>query len=223
MVDLPDEEKKRLVQEACESAFAHDFISELPNGYETMIGERGASLSGGQKQRIVIARSIISNPKVLLLDEATSALDPNAEKIVQTALNNVAKGRTMISIAHRLSTIRTADQIIVMSKGQVLETGTHSELIKMNGKYASLVRSQDLGDGDAADSDGADEVKPGEALELATSRASAGAQSVEVKAEKEISYGLLHGLWIIVKEQPELWWHLAAIAACGIAGGKHLS
>ncbi|KAJ6786948.1 hypothetical protein PWT90_04585 [Aphanocladium album] len=222
MIDLPEEEKRRLVQEACESSYAHDFVSELPNGYDTMIGERGASLSGGQKQRIVIARSIISNPKILLLDEATSALDPNAERIVQTALNNVAKGRTMIAIAHRLSTIRTADQIIVMSKGEVLETGTHSELIKMNGKYAALVRAQDLGDGDAADSDeenAQDTGKPEEVLELATSRASAGAQSIKVEDEKERTYGLMAGLWIIIKEQPELWWHLIAISLCGIAGG----
>ncbi|KAJ4147107.1 hypothetical protein LMH87_001654 [Akanthomyces muscarius] len=220
MIDLPEDEKRRLVQESCKSSYAHDFISELPNGYDTMIGERGASLSGGQKQRIVIARSIISNPKVLLLDEATSALDPNAEKIVQTALNNVGKGRTMIAIAHRLSTIRTADQIIVMSKGQVLETGTHSELIKMNGKYAALVRAQDLGDGDAStDSDGGEDAKPEEALELIASRASAGAQSVQMEAEKGPSYGLFMGLWIIVKEQPELWWYLFIISLCGIAGG----
>ncbi|ATY62376.1 multidrug resistance 1 [Cordyceps militaris] len=221
MIDLPDEEKRRLVQEACESSYAHDFISELPNGYDTMIGERGASLSGGQKQRIVIARSIISNPKVLLLDEATSALDPNAEKIVQTALNNVGKGRTMIAIAHRLSTIRTADQIIVMSKGQVLETGTHSELIKMNGKYAALVRAQDLGDGDgSADTDGnGEETKPEEVLELAASRATVGAQSVQTQTEKVPTYGLFTGLWIIIKEQPELWWYLFIISLCGIAGG----
>ncbi|OAQ98396.1 hypothetical protein LLEC1_04360 [Akanthomyces lecanii] len=220
MIDLPEDEKRRLVQEACESSYAHDFITELPNGYDSMIGERGASLSGGQKQRIVIARSIISNPKVLLLDEATSALDPNAEKIVQTALNNVSKGRTMIAIAHRLSTIRTADKIIVMSKGQVLETGTHSELIKMNGKYAALVRAQDLGDGDAsADSDGAEDTKPEEALELIASRASAGAQSVQVEADKGPSHGVFMGLWIIVKEQPELWWYLFIISLCSIAGG----
>lgn len=220
MSDLPEEEKRRLVQEACESSYAHDFVSELPNGYDTMIGERGASLSGGQKQRIVIARSIISNPKVLLLDEATSALDPNAEKIAQTALNNVGKGRTMIAIAHRLSTIRTADQIIVMSKGKVLETGTHSELIKMNGRYAALVRAQDLGKGDAStDSDGGEDTKPEEALDLFASRASAGAQSVQVEAERGPTCGLFMGLWIIIKEQPELWWYLFFISLCGIAGG----
>ncbi|KAM3509173.1 hypothetical protein MY11210_006428 [Beauveria gryllotalpidicola] len=220
MVDLPDDEKRRLVQEACESSYAHDFISELPNGYDTMIGERGASLSGGQKQRIVIARSIISNPKILLLDEATSALDPNAEKIVQTALNNVAKGRTMIAIAHRLSTIRTADKIIVMSKGQVLETGTHSELIKMNGKYAALVRAQDLGDADAsADGDSSGEGKPGEMLGLSASCASAGVQSVQIENEQEHVYGLLMGLWIIIREQPGLWWYMFFVALCGIVGG----
>lgn len=223
MNDLPEEEKRRLVKEACESSYAHDFILELPNGYDTMIGERGASLSGGQKQRIVIARSIISNPRVLLLDEATSALDPTAEKIVQTALNNVAKGRTMISIAHRLSTIRTADNIIVMSKGQVLESGTHSELIKMNGKYASLVRAQDLGDGDASNAEGdeAEETKHGNNFDLVASRASAGAQTIQAEAETGPSYGLLHGLWIIIKEQPELWWALVVISLCGVAGGMY--
>ncbi|GAO17306.1 hypothetical protein UVI_02044640 [Ustilaginoidea virens] len=142
---LPDEQKAFLVTEACKAAFAHDFIQELQNGYQTRIGERGASLSGGQKQRIVIARSIISNPKVLLLDEATSALDPNAEKVVQAALNNVAKGRTMVVIAHRLSTIRNADNIVVMAKGETVETGTHSELISMGGAYSRLVKAQDLG------------------------------------------------------------------------------
>ncbi|EEU35319.1 uncharacterized protein NECHADRAFT_36975 [Fusarium vanettenii 77-13-4] len=139
MADLPEDQKRAMVIEACQSAYAHDFIETLPNGYDTWIGERGASLSGGQKQRVVIARSIISNPKVLMLDEATSALDPNAEKIVQQALNNVAKGRTMIVIAHRLSTIRDADNIIVMAKGDTIEQGSHKELIEMGGTYSRLV------------------------------------------------------------------------------------
>ncbi|KAH7113669.1 hypothetical protein B0J13DRAFT_656928, partial [Dactylonectria estremocensis] len=149
MANLPEDEKRKLVIEACKSAYAHDFIERLPSGYDTFIGERGASLSGGQKQRVVIARSIISNPKVLMLDEATSALDPNAEKIVQYALNNVAKGRTMIVIAHRLSTIRDADNIIIMAKGATIEQGSHRQLIDLGGTYSRLVRLQDLGHGGA--------------------------------------------------------------------------
>ncbi|KAM7188807.1 P-loop containing nucleoside triphosphate hydrolase protein [Naviculisporaceae sp. PSN 640] len=147
MADFSQEEKMKLVKEACKSAFADEFVEKLPDGYNTEIGERGAMISGGQKQRLAIARSIISNPRVLLLDEATSALDPNAEKIVQEALNNVAVGRTMVVIAHRLSTIRNADNIIVMSGGEIVEQGTHDELVSSRGAYWRLVQAQNLGQG----------------------------------------------------------------------------
>ena len=143
--DLPVEEQRKLVEEACKSSFAHDFVQNLPEGYDTYIGERASMISGGQKQRIAIARSIISNPQILLLDEATSALDPEAEKIVQAALNRVSRNRTTVAIAHRLSTIKDSDNIAVMSKGKLVEQGTHQQLIELDGHYARLVRAQDLG------------------------------------------------------------------------------
>lgn len=132
------------VEEAAKLAFAHEFISKLPNGYNTQVGEHGCLLSGGQKQRISIARSIISKPKVLLLDKATSALDPEAEDIVQKALDTVSKGRTTIVIAHKLATIQKADNIIVMMKGRIVEQGTHQSLIMCGGTYARLVQIQNL-------------------------------------------------------------------------------
>ncbi|KAI5861122.1 P-loop containing nucleoside triphosphate hydrolase protein [Durotheca rogersii] len=138
------EEQMKRVEEAAKLAFAHDFIQELPQGYDTRIGERGGLLSGGQKQRIAIARSIISEPKILLLDEATSALDPHAEGIVQQALDRASKNRTTIVIAHKLATIRNADNIVVMSKGRIVEQGRHNELVALKGVYSSLVRAQDL-------------------------------------------------------------------------------
>ncbi|RKP14622.1 P-loop containing nucleoside triphosphate hydrolase protein [Piptocephalis cylindrospora] len=132
------------VEEAAKSANAHDFISALPNGYDTLVGAKGALLSGGQKQRIAIARAIIKNPKVLLLDEATSALDTESERIVQSALDRASQGRTTIVVAHRLSTIREADKIVVMSKGKIIEAGKHDELLAQGGLYSTLVQAQAL-------------------------------------------------------------------------------
>ena len=142
---VSDEERFELVKKACIDANAHDFIVKLPNGYETNVGERGMLLSGGQKQRVAIARAIVSDPRILLLDEATSALDTQSEGIVQDALDKASKGRTTITIAHRLSTIKDADNIIVMGGGEILEQGTHNDLLAdENGPYAQLVSNQKL-------------------------------------------------------------------------------
>jgi subfamily B ATP-binding cassette protein MsbA len=130
------------LKNAARIAFAHDFIEELPDGFDTIVGERGIFLSGGQRQRIAIARAVLIDAPVLILDEATSALDAESERLVQKALTNLMQNRTSIVIAHRLSTVRRADKIVVMEKGRIIETGTHEELLEKGGKYKKLYELQ---------------------------------------------------------------------------------
>ena len=137
--DATDEE----IEEAARAAQVHDTIASLPEGYDTIVGERGFRFSGGEKQRIAIARTILRNPPVLVLDEATSALDVQTERAVGEALDRLAEGRTTLVIAHRLSTVRNADQIVVLNGGEIVERGTHDELLALGGRYAELVARDD--------------------------------------------------------------------------------
>ena len=130
------------LQDAAKAAAIHDFIDSLPDKYETVVGERGYRLSGGEKQRIAIARVILKNPRILILDEATSALDTQSERLIQSALTPLMAGRTTFAIAHRLSTILAADQILVIEKGEIVERGTHQELLALEGAYAKLYAAQ---------------------------------------------------------------------------------
>jgi ATP-binding cassette subfamily B protein len=130
------------IVDACKAAYCYDFIQELENGFETMVGERGVKLSGGQKQRLAISRAILKNSPVLILDEATSALDSITESYIQNALNTLIKGKTTIVVAHRLSTLNNMDRIIVLEKGKVVEDGTHKQLIDLNGRFAKMWKAQ---------------------------------------------------------------------------------
>lgn len=132
------EAEESAVREASQAAHAHDFITKLPNGYQTVVGEKGVNLSGGQRQRIAIARAILKNPRILLLDEATSSLDTDSERLVQEALQRLMKGRTTFVVAHRLSTIQRADRILVLDKGKLVEEGTHAQLLERQGLYHYL-------------------------------------------------------------------------------------
>ncbi|KAK5995651.1 ABC multidrug transporter mdr1 [Cladobotryum mycophilum] len=215
-----EEKQRELAVSAAKKANAHEFISALPLGYETKVGERGFLLSGGQKQRIAIARAVISNPKILLLDEATSALDTKSEGVVQAALEAASEGRTTIIIAHRLSTIRDADNIIVMAEGQVIEQGTHNQLVEQKGAYYKLVSAQAMAPSDGEESteeeDTLDEVEElqkkfsnkkysydmtelngGAAVELSRTR-SLMRDSIALDGD-ELQEGQEYGLWTCLK------------------------
>jgi ATP-binding cassette subfamily B protein len=127
---------------AARAAHAHEFILRMPQGYDSLVGERGQGLSGGERQRISIARALLINPRILILDEATSAVDTETEKEIQRALDNLVRGRTTIAIAHRLSTLRKADRLVVMDQGVVVEEGTHDALIEAQGTYWRLYEAQ---------------------------------------------------------------------------------
>jgi ATP-binding cassette subfamily B protein len=135
------------IEDAARAAAIHERIAELPDGYDTVVGERGYKLSGGEKQRVAIARVLLKDPRILILDEATSALDTVSERLIQAALQRLMEGRTTIAIAHRLSTILRADQILVMQRGRIVERGTHAELIRQEGLYAKLSAEQFTGAG----------------------------------------------------------------------------
>lgn len=164
LYQLSENEIAQKVVAAAKEAFAHDFITSLPDGYDTQVGEKGLQLSGGQRQRIAIARALMKDPKILLLDEATSALDSKSEAAVQVALDAASQQRTTIIVAHRLSTIKNADNIIVLADGRVVEEGNHEQLISQDGVYAALVEKQQVEDtnvtsGGDSDQCSVDEVK----------------------------------------------------------------
>jgi ATP-binding cassette subfamily B protein len=143
---------------AARAAYIHDFIESLPDGYNTMVGERGLKLSGGEKQRVAIARTLLKNPAILVFDEATSALDSQAEQAIQAQLKEIARDRTTLVIAHRLSTIADARQILVMAQGRIVERGSHAELLAQQGLYADMWARQQAHQDDAAGVSDASEV-----------------------------------------------------------------
>ena len=239
------EQQKELIINAAKQANAHDFVSSLPEGYETNVGERGFLLSGGQKQRIAIARAMVSDPKILLLDEATSALDTKSEGVVQAALDKAAQGRTTIVIAHRLSTIKTADNIVVMSEGRIIEQGSHDELLEKKSAYHSLVEAQRIAEEkegqNTADDDDPDEIDVGlykttsskkpegdpddekvlHKLDRTTTQKSISSVTLQNKAKQSEPQ---YSLWTLIKvvgsfNRPEVWLMLFGLFWSIIAGG----
>ncbi len=230
--DESEEQQTQRMIEAAKKANAHDFITSLPDGYETHVGERGFLLSGGQKQRVAIARAIVSDPRILLLDEATSALDTKSEGVVQHALEAAAVGRTTIVIAHRLSTIKTADNIVVMQLGRIIEQGTHDELVERRQAYFNLVSAQRIGDKDDNESEQLTDASEPELVRTHSTKSGGSAPMVDPddeklalgrtksgksissnvladkKQEKDIKYPLWTIIKFIAKFNEQEWWIL---------------
>ena len=141
---VPDASVEQVIH-AAEVANAHEFIARQPDGYDSMLGERGVGLSGGEKQRLSIARAVLKNPSILVFDEATAAVDSETENLIQEAIERLISGRTTLMIAHRLSTLRKANKIIVVDQGKIIECGSHEELMALNGKYRRLIEIQAMG------------------------------------------------------------------------------
>ncbi|KZL85788.1 abc transporter [Colletotrichum incanum] len=227
--DSSEEEKMQLVKEACHEAFADEFIDRLPDGYDTAVGDGGAKLSGGQRQRIAIARSIVRKPKIIILDEATSAIDVRGEKIVQAALDRVAKNRTTITIAHRLSTIKRADRIVVLQKGQVVESGTHDSLLKNEtGAYHNLVLAQKLSLGQPTEADdvtGGEDASDQEVALAKTRTADVPGNSEESQQASYKGLNVFYSFYRLLAEQKNRWVYMviAFFAACSAAGTPLMS
>lgn len=221
---LGQEKMNEFVVDAAKVSNAHEFISQLPSGYETIAGDRGVLLSGGQKQRIAIARAIISNPKILLLDEATSALDSHSEGLVQAALDTASQGRTTIVIAHRLSTIAKADNIVVMSQGRIVEQGTHHELISRRVVYFDLVEAQSLGSSKPAEANSvsADVKEPAADIFAPIVQSATNPTSTKDKSAPHTEH--TDSLWTIIKfilsfNRPELGIMIFGLICSVLAGG----
>ncbi|KIX08813.1 uncharacterized protein Z518_03470 [Rhinocladiella mackenziei CBS 650.93] len=220
MDDRPESEKRELVRQACVQAYADQFVEELPEKYDTKVGDKGGFLSGGQKQRVAIARSVIANPRILLLDEATSALDPTAEGIVQAALDNVSQTRTTIMIAHKLSTVQKADKIVVLSKGKLVEQGTHQDLLARKGAYYGLVSAQNLDSRQDSSSKPVDE-KSGE-LQLRKTQTPVHASSGQpelVAEDVSRKFSLARCIVIVLYEQRRLWPFFLGGFLASVGGG----
>jgi ATP-binding cassette subfamily B (MDR/TAP) protein 1 len=221
--DLPKEDKMTMVENACKEAYADNFIVKLPEGYETLVGESGIKISGGQRQRLAIARAIIRQPTILILDEATSAIDVRSERIVQKALDRVSENRTTITIAHRLSTIKRADKIVVLRAGEIVESGTHNELLQNSaGVYSGLVKAQSLTMGE--DDLEKDENQKDELEQIEEEEKIHKVKTEEARAE-EVQYkerGVLASFGLLIYEQKHRWiLYSIIIIACATNGATY--